>query len=551
LATPFVGDIVDNPLVYAEPGTDTVDLFVTIWPADNPESEEDADCAFITPNDGIGTTLDHVNQDVDPWDNCKPELNVRLEVAGLVDAGGVPNAEMRLRGKSTRFAEQKSYRIKINRKDADGLWRGQRVFNLNKHPYDLTRMRNKLSFDLLSTIPDITSLRTQFVRLHVDRRDGNGMVDFGLFTHVEKVDGYFLEAHGLDPAASVYKAEFFEFERYPDSLKLESDPTFDKDAFESILEIEEGSDHAPLLEMLDAVNDPTSDFDQVFATYFNEANYLTWLACNILFDNLDTNSQNFYLYRPSESKVFYFMPWDYDGAWDFYTQPNEAQAESLGRWQRGISNWWGAPLHARFLRQPGNIDKLIAKMQEIQNDHVTQPKIAALLADYANTVRTRVALTPDLDNLPVIDDSTPTSTLAEYDTEVGRIPNRAEAKFQEFLDSLERPMPVYMSATIDDADMEFRWDSSYDLQGDALTYDFQLSTTTAFEAGDIVAESLGLVNTVTFRYALASLPAGTYYYRVIIRDNKAPGTNWQISFDSYYDELADKTHFGMKQLVIE
>ena len=126
-----------------------------------------------------------------------------------------------------------------------------------------------------------------------------------------------------------------------------------------------------------------------------------------------------------------------------------------------------------------------------------------------------------------------------------------EVKFEEFLDTLERPMPVYMSATIDGAFVEFRWDSSYDLQGDGLTYDFQLSTTTAFEAGDIVAESLGLVDNVTFRYALASLPAGTYYYRVIIRDDKAPGTNWQISFDSYHDEVADTTHFGMKRLVIE
>ena len=25
-----------------------------------------------------------------------------------------------------------------------------------------------------------------------------------------------------------------------------------------------------------------------------------------------------------------------------------------------------------------------------------------------------------------------------------------------------------------------------------------------------------------------------------MRDDKAPGTNWQISFDSYYDEQADK-----------
>jgi hypothetical protein len=39
---------------------------------------------------------------------------------------------LRLRGHSSRLAEQKSYRIKLA-KDA-GLWRGEQTLQFNKHP---------------------------------------------------------------------------------------------------------------------------------------------------------------------------------------------------------------------------------------------------------------------------------------------------------------------------------------------------------------------------------------------------------------------------------
>jgi len=545
------GILQDNQDLYDDPGTAIVEMYVTIWPEDNPESEEDADCSFVNTTDGIGTTLDDVNQDVINGDDCKPEANVHLQVAGVPSAAGVANAELRLRGHSTRYAEQKSYRIKIKSKDAADHWRGQRVINLNKHPYDLTRMRNKLCFDLFSQIPHMTSLRTQFVRLHIDERDGNGFVDYGLFTHVEKVDGYFLASHGLDPLASVYKAEFFEFDRYAEYLKLETDPTFDADAFEQILEIEEGTDHAPLLAMLDALNDEGNDFDAVFAQYFNRDNYLTWLACNILFDNLDTNSQNFFLYRPMDSDTFYFLGWDYDGAFDFYGQPNQSENETVGRWQRSVANWWNTALHRRFLKQPGAVDALTAKMREIRDNYATAQRIQALVDSYKPTVRPRVALDPDLEFLPVLDDLSALTKLAGFDTECARLAAQVAAHYQNFVDTVERPMPVYMSDTVDGADIEFRWDASYDLQGDGLTYDFQLSSTPDFEPGDIIAQSLGLVNTVTHRVPTASLPAGTYYYRVIIRDTKNPAQNWQIPFDSYWDEAEDKTYFGVRRMVIE
>ena len=542
------GPMVDNQSLYTHPGNDLLEMYVTIWPDDNPETEEDRDCPFLV-QDGVGTTLADVHQDLDPDDNCNPELDVVVEMAGLRDSAGAVNADLRIRGATSRYAPQKSYRIQFKRDPGD-LWRGQRTLFLQKHPWDLSRLRSKLSFDLMIDIPHITSLRTQFTRLWVDQKDGNGFVDFGMYTLTEKPGSHFLVDHGLDPNGTLYKAEFFEWERYAHALKLESDPTYDRDLFEMFLDIKEGDgNHAPLLEMLDAVNDESNDFSQVFATYFNQDNYLTWLACNLLFDNTDTNAQNFFLYRHSAGRKFYFLPWDYDGAWDFYGQPIQQANSGESRWQEGLGNWWVGKLHQRFFKQPGAVDLLTARLQQIKSTYVTEARVDALLTSYLATARPRIEAAPDVFYVPALDNATIPAIMAEWDAEIARIPALIEAKYQEYLDTLERPMPVYMGSSVGATDVFFFWDESFDLQGDGITYDFQLATTPTFEPANLVTQGLGLTDT-DFQVPLAVLPAGTYYYRVVMRDTKAPSTNWQLAFDSYYDAGSDTVHHGVIQLVI-
>ena len=62
-------------------------------------------------------------------------------------------------------------------------------FQLNKHPYDLTRVRNKLAFDLfrrysifLVCVPSLCKNITNFDKTALQY----GNKDYGLFTHVEK-----------------------------------------------------------------------------------------------------------------------------------------------------------------------------------------------------------------------------------------------------------------------------------------------------------------------------------------------------------------------------
>ena len=109
----------------------------------------------------------------------------RYQVAGLLQVGDengpeagevgygekVPNATVQIRGQTSSRYAQKNYKIEL--KKNKGTWRGQRTINLNKHMEEGMRFRNKLSYDLLKGIPELLSLRTQFVHLYVkDETEG-------------------------------------------------------------------------------------------------------------------------------------------------------------------------------------------------------------------------------------------------------------------------------------------------------------------------------------------------------------------------------------------
>ena len=134
---------------------------------------------------------------------------------------------MQIRGKTSTRSPQKSYKISIS--NNEGYWREQRTITLNKHVYDSTRFRNKLSYDLLKTVPGAFSVRTQFVRLYVrDLTGGNAgasFEDYGLYTQVEQINKTYLRNHGLMKNGQLYKANMFEFLRYEEAIKETTDPT--------------------------------------------------------------------------------------------------------------------------------------------------------------------------------------------------------------------------------------------------------------------------------------------------------------------------------------
>ena len=119
-----------------------------------------------TADDESGCTLADVLADVDKTDDLTVDIPIHVSGDDFPDDGSVSNAELRLRGGGSRFAPQKSFRIKLDSKEV--LWRNERYFQLNKHPFDRSRIRNKLAMDVMSKIPNLPSMRTQFVNLWID-----------------------------------------------------------------------------------------------------------------------------------------------------------------------------------------------------------------------------------------------------------------------------------------------------------------------------------------------------------------------------------------------
>ncbi|MCG8420525.1 MAG: CotH kinase family protein [Proteobacteria bacterium] len=462
------------------------------------------------------------------------------EVAALVQADGfagdvtTPNASLRLRGKSSRAAEQKSYRIRLA--SNTDLWRGHRVINLNKHPYDLTRVRNKLAFDLFRRVPHMTSLHSGFVRLVLNGED------MGLFTQIERPDRLFLIAHGLDPAGALYKAEEFMFD------DIDSATFDDPDQLSQIVEVKAHPDHETLAAMLTAVNDEGRDIDDVIATHFYRDNYLAWLAANVLMGNLDTVDQNFYLYSPSDSDRWYFLPWDYDDAWGIFDQP--AQGLPRGRFEEGLANWWFPVLHNRFLRRPDNLIALSQTIDELHETVINNSEVVSLLAEYREVVRAHVAREPDLYELPVPSGTTGSEAiLAAFDTEYSRIGQTSGVFLAEYRATLNRPMPVWIEGPYDIGgdQMEFHWSESVRLtdNSDSITYHLQVHTDPEFPAAGLLVDRPDLTES---RASFSALPAGQYVARVTIHSSAA-GT-WQLCANFHYDDDTDDWEKGLLRFTV-
>ena len=422
---------------------------------------------------------------------------------GLLGYGEfAPNCTVQIRGATSTRSPQKSYKIEINKNE--GYWREQRTIALNKHVYDSVRFRNKLSYDLLKTIPGAFSLRTQFVRLYVkDLTEGDANAtfqDYGLYTQVEQVNKTYLRNHGLDEFGQLYKATMFEFLEY-DAIKLKDDPAYDQKAFEEILEIKGDDDHSKLIAMLKDLNNYSIPIEEILQKYFDEENYFTWLAFQMLTGNTDTTSQNFYLYSPHNGNKWYFISWDNDGAWGYEEEIAYNNAPDGYNYTRGISNYWGSTLHQRVLKSESCRKKLDDKVNEIR-ELITKERIREMVDSYSAVTGRFLASAPDAVYAPL--------TMTEYNKILQMIPNEIDHNYEMYKTSLESPMPFYISEpTFSNDKTVFRWDPSYDFDNEEVTYKFELSKEYTFTTLISSQDNLRVAQAFTEKLA-----PGQYFIRL-------------------------------------
>ena len=287
-----------------------------------------------------------------------------------------------------------------------------------------------------------------------------------------------------------------------------------------------------MIRMLDDVNNWAIPIDHTLDRYFNKDNYFTWMAFNILVSNIDTNAQNFYLYSPQNSETWYFLPWDYDGAFVRARAATE-QDFRISDIDQGFSYYWGAVLHRRVLMVPEYRQRLDDKVTALMA-WLTPARITDILTTDRRVTDQFVTQMPDVYYLP--------GTYQLYDREYGLIPGEIQINYQLYRDGLTKPMPFYLGVPQDlGTELKFNWDEAYDFEGQDITYHLVISTGWDFQ--DIVRD-VTVLNTTEVR--VSYLTPSTYFWKVTATNETG---NHQGPFDSYIDSDG-QPHFGMKYLYI-
>lgn len=454
---------------------------------------------------------------------------------GMLGYGeSLPNATVQVRGKTTSQAPQKSYQIKI--KPDKGTWHDQKTIILNKHPYDPSRFRNKVSYDLMIQYPELFGAHTTFVHLYVkDLTEGNQnakFVSYGLYTHVEQFNSRYLRNHGLDANGHLYKASMFEFYTY-DDLKLKTDSDYDVWAFEQVLEIKGNDDHKKLIDMIEAVNDYAIPIEETFEKYFDETNYFSWLAFQLIIGNRDIMSQNFFLYSPLNGNKWYFIPWDCDGAWSHQNYIAKA-AVSGYNYTDGISNVWGVVLHQRVLKSPALRQKLLDKVEHYYKD-LKEKNLKYLFKRYADVVYTYLYQVPDINYALV--------KQGDYYTYVDTMTAEIDYNYQMIQESLQHPMPYYCNVPeVKNGKLVFGWDNAYDFDSETITYTLEVAKDYLFK--EVIFKE---ANTFIPQVECKLPPDGQYFLRITAKNQSGKTQTLRYS----YQDLNDKIHYGVATFYIE
>lgn len=447
-----------------------------------------------------------------------------------------PNATINVRGRTSTGYSQKSYRIDLY--ENTGLWRGQKAIAINKHPSDPTRLRNMLFYRLLQDVPDLTSLRTQFVQVFVKdetkEAPDTAFVDYGLYTQVELPNGRYLRNHSLSTNGNLYKSNMCELYRYEDVIRPATDPDYSLSKFSEVLEPKTGEDHTKLIAMLDAVNDYTISIESVIDQYFDINNLTSYLAFNLLMANPDSSAQNYFIYSPVNSDKWYYLVWDGDGALAYYEDELLKDTWAEAEWTKGISDYWGIVLFNRMFRVPVYRQMLVDKVEQLRTI-ITPERIAQLIEKYRTVVDSFTHRMPDVINLKC--------TLEQLDMIYQNMPNDTDRAYRYFQNSLEKPMPFFMGDVEKVEDhLLLVWGDAYDFDGELVHYKVEVATDWSFRPETIVFES---PRQLKLQSEIPVLPEGTYYWRVAAANESG---KTQIAFDQVFSDAG--AHQGMRRFTI-
>lgn len=451
----------------------------------------------------------------------------------------VPNATVMVRGQTSSKSEQKNYKVRI--KDGKGTYKEMQTIPLNKVQHDDLRFRNKMTFDLMQTVPQMTAIRTQFVHLYVkdETQGGSGeFEDYGLFSRLEQMNRAYLRNHGLDSKGYLYKINsIFEWYDYEEMMIPEGDPDYDQAAFENHLEIKGNRDNTKLREVLSEINNYAIPTEEIIEKYFDVENLSYYLAFHILDGNHDVGGRNMYIYSPLNSEKWYLLSWDCDGCFEA-TENELKNASSAHSWETGITKYTGVVLFNRFLRVKEYRDAVTAAVIDLKENYLSEEKVRERVETCRSIVWPYIHQAPDNENWGSDDET--------FNYVADMLPTEVEENYESYLENLEKPWPFFVGIPekTEDGRLRLSWDASYDLDGELITYTCILANDPAFTDVITMADNLRVPELICD----VDLSPGEYFIRVQAT-NESGYT--QDCFDCYtHDPTIAGKRYGCKAIIV-
>jgi spore coat protein H len=444
----------------------------------------------------------------------------------------IPNAVVTLRGGNASKKPQKSYRIEF--KTFADNWNDQNVIYLNKYIEDGVRYRTALAQHIAGETAGLTELDTTFVHLYVMDKTIEGQtayVDYGLYTQIERPDSDLLLRVGLDMNGELYKAENFDFSRHPEAIKMSDDPNFSLETFETYIENKgDTDDNTDLIAMLDALNTPGADIETIMSRFFDEENYYSFLALQILLGNSPEATRDYLLYSPSDSEKFFFLMWDvdhilYNAEEAELNRKYEIRRESIAL-STGVLPFYNNKLHKMVLTDPECLQKLTAKIDELTDPvYETVRKQGSV---YADIVKPIAFTQPDMMNMPL--------TAEGYDLISNELNNEVIENAKRYKNEVKKPSPFKMMSITAGSAVTFDWEDAIAVSGESVTY--EIAVTRNVSGTEIVYSQNGIdISSL----ALAMNTPGQYFISIEASDRS--GNTRELN--SYYEDIYDARHAGL------
>jgi spore coat protein H len=231
----------------------------------------------------------------------------------------VDTVGFRLRGRTSRVSEKKSFKITFNAFEKGRNFYGLQKMNLNGEHNDPAIVRSKLCWDLYSLI-GMKSTRANHYALYINDEY------YGLYINVEHIDDTFIERNYTDEVGNLWKCTYPADLTYrganPDSYKFIENNTKVYDLKTN----EADDDYSKLAFFIYALNFYNSEqFEEFAMQAMDVASFIKYFGMNVLVGSWDDYwflSSNYYIYHNPADNKFSIIPYDYDNTFgvDWFTK---------------------------------------------------------------------------------------------------------------------------------------------------------------------------------------------------------------------------------------